>query len=166
MTQAATVHAGGAYGRRDEPELVRVGLASILVAMGFATLVVAGFVSFNHELVALFLRAEDARRETVLLIGAELLLFAALFQFADAGQAVALSLLRGVQDTRIPMWLAAFAYWCVGVPAGYLFAFRFGLGPAGVWLGLTAGLGTAALLLMLRFWRHGVRIGLPEGARV
>ncbi|MBW7922724.1 MAG: MATE family efflux transporter [Rubellimicrobium sp.] len=166
MTQAATVHAGGAFGRRDQAELVRVGLASILVALGFAALVVLTFVSFNHELVGLFLRAEDARRDFVVIIGAELLLFAALFQFADASQAVALSLLRGVQDTRIPMWLAAFAYWCVGVPAGYLLAFHAGLGPAGIWLGLTAGLGTAALLLMLRFWRHGVRIAPPGAAHV
>lgn len=166
MTQAATVHAGGAYGRRDQTELVRVGLASILVAMFFATLVVAGFVTFNHDLVALFLRAEDARRDFVLIIAAELLLFAALFQFADATQAVALSLLRGVQDTKIPMWLAAFAYWCVGVPAGYLLAFHAGLGPAGIWLGLTAGLGTAALLLMLRFWRHGVQIEIPRAGHV
>ncbi len=166
MTQAATVHAGGAYGRRDQAELVRVGLASVLVALGFAALVVLGFVTFNHDLVGLFLRAEDARRDFVLVIGAELLLFAALFQFADAGQAVALSLLRGVQDTRVPMWFAAFAYWGVGVPSGYLLAFNAGLGPAGIWLGLTAGLGTAALLLMLRFWRHGVRIVMPEVSNV
>lgn len=166
MTQAATVHAGRAYGRRDQVELVRVGVASIFVALGFGALVVIGFVTFNHELVGLFLRAEDARRGLVILLGAELLLFAALFQFADAGQAVALALLRGVQDTRVPMWLAAFAYWCVGIPAGYLLAFHAGLGPVGIWLGLTTGLGMAALLLMLRFWRQSIRIIAPGVAHV
>lgn len=166
MTQAATVHASGAYGRGDQAELVRVGLSSILVSLGFGMLVVFCLVTFNHELISLFLQGEEAGRDLVVIIGAELLLFAALFQFADAGQAVALSLLRGVQDTNVPMWLAGFAYWIVGIPAGYLMAFTLDLGPAGIWLGLTAGLGVAALLLMLRFWRRGVHITMPEVTHV
>ncbi|MCC7319418.1 MAG: MATE family efflux transporter [Rubellimicrobium sp.] len=166
MSQAATVRAGGAYGRRDRAELTRVGRAAVVVALSFSLVVVMAFLGFNEELVGLFIRADDPRREGVVAVGALLLMFAALFQFADAGQIVALSLLRGVQDTQVPMWLAAFAYWGVGVPAGYALAFVAGLGPSGLWLGLTAGLATAAALLMLRFWGRAIHGVAMEGAGV
>jgi MATE family multidrug resistance protein len=65
---------------------------------------------------------------------------------------LALGLLRGVQDTRVPMWIAAVSYWLIGVPAGYLLAFRADLGGAGLWSGLVIGLFFAATALMHRFW--------------
>lgn len=159
MAQAATVRAGGAYGRRDAAELARVGKAAIAVALSFGVVVVITFLAFNDQLVALFIAEDDPHRAQVIAIGASLVLLAALFQFADSSQIVALSLLRGVQDTRVPMWLAAFAYWIVGIPVAYLLAFPAGMAQTGLWLGLTTGLATAALLLMLRFWRRAVRIG-------
>ena len=59
--------------------------------------------------------------ETVM--GAVVLVVAALFQVADASQVMALGLLRGVQDTRVPMWMAGVSYWCIGIPASYVLAF-------------------------------------------
>jgi MATE family multidrug resistance protein len=83
---------------------------------------------------------------------------AALFQIVDALQVMALGLLRGVQDTGVPMVLAAISYWVIGLPAGYVLGFPLGLGAAGVWLGLVVGLGLAAVTLLWRFWSRSVRI--------
>ncbi|MFT7310599.1 MAG: MATE family multidrug resistance protein [Paracoccaceae bacterium] len=69
---------------------------------------------------------------------------------------MALGLLRGVQDTRQPMILAAISYWGVGFPSSYILGFVLDWQARGVWLGLVAGLGVAALLLLYRFWRHAV----------
>jgi multidrug resistance protein, MATE family len=77
---------------------------------------------------------------------------AALFLIMDAMQVIALGLLRGVQDTRVPMWLAAVSYWGIGIPCSYVLAFPLGLGGVGLWLGLVVGLLFAASLLMARFW--------------
>jgi hypothetical protein len=66
--------------------------------------------------------------------------------------------LRGVQDTRVPMWLAIVSYWVIGIPASYVMAFTFDWGPVGLWLGLTVGLGVAAALLSQRFWARSVHI--------
>ena len=60
-------------------------------------------------------------------VGVGLLAIAALFQLMDGTQAIALGLLRGVQDTRIPMWMAAFSYWVVGITSSYLLGFVLGL---------------------------------------
>ncbi len=80
-----------------------------------------------------------------------------MFQLTDAMQVLALGFLRGVHDTRVPMWIAGFSYWVVGMPVAYTLAFHLGFGPAGLWLGLVAGLTLAGILLMRRFWRGWAR---------
>jgi MATE family multidrug resistance protein len=159
MSQAATVRAGGAYGRRDEDELKRIAKTALAVSFSFGFFAVLLFVLAPEPLVVLFLDPEEPARDIIVPLGVTLMFMAALFQFVDAAQIVALSLLRGVQDTTVPMWLAIISYWVIGFPASYLFAFTFGFGPAGLWLGLTTGLGCAAGLLMWRFWGRSVRIG-------
>jgi MATE family multidrug resistance protein len=52
------------------------------------------------------------------------------------------------------MMLAAISYWVVGLSVGYGLGFGLEMGGVGVWLGLVAGLATAAALLMLRFWNQ------------
>ena len=161
MSQAATIRAGGAFGRRDEGELRAIAWAAIIVSMSFGLFIVVLFVSAPQALVTVFVDPTEPERATLIAVGGTLVLLAALFQFADATQVVALSLLRGVQDTTVPMALAAVSYWLVGVPASYVLAFTLGLGAVGLWLGLTVGLATAAVLLMARFWGRAVRIGRP-----
>jgi len=81
---------------------------------------------------------------------------AALFQLVDGIQAIALGVLRGVQDTAAPMIIAALSYWGLGIPTSYVLGFVLNWGGIGVWLGLVSGLGCAAVLLMTRFWRRGI----------
>ena len=70
----------------------------------------------------------------------------------DAAQAMALGLLRGVKDTRVPLFMAVVAYWGVGLPVSFGLGFGAGMGGIGIWVGLAIGLAVAAGLLMWRFW--------------
>jgi multidrug resistance protein, MATE family len=72
---------------------------------------------------------------------------------------MALGLLPGVQDTKVPMIFAALAYWATGIPASYLLGFTFGWGAPGIWSGLVLGLVLVGGLLMWRFLTCSVRIG-------
>ena len=96
---------------------------------------------------------DDPARAQILQIGVGLLFMAGLFQLVDGTQVIALSVLRGVQDTRMPMIYAAVSYWLVGVPTSYVLGFMLGFEGIGVWAGLAIGLGVAAILLNWRFWR-------------
>ncbi len=152
FSQVATIRAGQAMGRRDTAELRRGAAVLIAIAAAFAVAAIALFVLLPERLVALFLDPQDPARDAVLALGARLLQVAALFQLADGGQVLALGLLRGVQDTRVPMLMAVIAYWPLGLGASYLLGFVLGFGAIGVWLGLVIGLGMAAVLMMTRFW--------------
>lgn len=158
MSQAATIRAGGFYGRRDEAGLRKSAAAALVIAFSFGILVVVVFLSMPATLVGLFVDPAEPAREALIGIGVTLLMLSALFQFVDSAQIVALSLLRGVQDTTVPMWLASVSYWLIGLPASYVMAFVFDWQQVGIWLGLTVGLGAAAISLMWRFWARSVRL--------
>jgi MATE family multidrug resistance protein len=117
-----------------------------------AALVIGLFLTIPREIIGLFLDRAKPDAEAILAFGTALLAVAALFQLFDAMQVMALGFLRGVQDTRVPMWLAAFSYWGIGIPASYLLAFPLGFGGVGLWLGLVIGLVAASGSLMWRFW--------------
>ena len=158
FSQAATVRAGRALGRRDEALLRRGGITAIGMSAIYATVTSLIFLSFPEVLVSLFIDPADPARPSLLQVGASLVMIAAIFQLVDGLQVLALGLLRGVQDTTVPMVMATISYWVIGLPASYLLAFQFGLGAIGLWLGLVIGLAVAAVLLLTRFWGRSVKI--------
>ena len=156
LSNVATVRAGQAQGRGDGPGL-RAGARVVLMVSGLVALgTVVLFLAVPEALIGLFLSPDDPDRPAVIAIGVMLLAAAALFQMVDAAQVMALGLLRGVQDTRVPMVIAALSYWAVGVPASYVLGFPLGLGGPGIWLGLALGLALAGVFMLWRFWGWSV----------
>lgn len=159
VSNAATILAGKAYGRRDEVELRRAGIAASAISAIVVLITVILFFLFNETVAGWFVNPSDPVRPQIVAIAAVLVLFAGAFQVADAGQVIAMGLLRGVQDTKVPMLMAVFFYWGVGMPFSYLLGFTFDYGVYGVWTGLVIGLVTAWIAMSLRFWLKSVRIG-------
>jgi len=157
LSNVATVRAGQAQGRADGQGL-RDGARVVLAVSGLVALgTVVVFLAVPEVLIGLFLSPDDPDRPAVIAVGVMLLAAAALFQVVDAAQVMALGLLRGVQDTRVPMVIAALSYWAVGVPASYVLGFPLGMGGPGIWLGLALGLALAGVFMLWRFWGWSVR---------
>ncbi|MEM6408725.1 MAG: MATE family efflux transporter [Pseudomonadota bacterium] len=153
LSQAATVRAGRAKGRRDRDGLGRGALAVVFLSGAMVALTIALFLGLPEPLLSVFLSPDEPNRAAIIAIGITLLAVAGLFQLVDAGQVMALGVLRGIQDTQVPMYMAAFSYWIMGIPASYLLGITWGWGAVGVWMGLVIGLLFAAILLWWRFLR-------------
>ena len=104
--------------------------------------------------------------ETVVAIGCRLLLLAAAFQIFDGIQTVATGALRGVGETRRPMFVNFAGYWCFGLPLGYALCFHGQHGVLGIWIGLTISLIGIAIYLLWHWAGIGRRllVGTPAGA--
>ncbi|RDZ27519.1 MATE family efflux transporter [Lysobacter silvisoli] len=148
LAEATTVRVGHALGRADLGGVRRAAAAGLAIVL--ATQLVSGIVllSANDLLVSVY--TDDV---AVAGLAASLLLYAAAFQFPDGVQVLSAGALRGLQDTKVPMLLAAAAYWGVGMSLGAGLGLGLGWGPKGMWIGLIAGLTVAALLLSTRFVR-------------
>lgn len=155
LSNAATVRSGNALGRRDPDHLMRGAKVVIAMSLLIAFLTIIVFVIIPESLISIFLDRDEPNRAEIMAIGAVLLLMAGIFQLVDAAQVMALGLLRGLRDTKVPMSLAIFSYWVVGVPCSYVFGFVFKYEGVGVWGGLVVGLAVASVLMTERFFRLG-----------
>lgn len=152
LSQAGSIRTSNAYGRNDRRAISDIGKGTVYMAVIYGTLCAIIFILFRHRLPYLF----NSNAEVVSL-AAFLMLFAALFQISDSTQAVSAGLLRGIKDVKVPTAFIGIAYWVFGIPGGYLLAFHYNMGAAGIWTGFIVGLTFSALFLSLRFKKMGIR---------
>ncbi|MDW3206731.1 MAG: MATE family efflux transporter [Alphaproteobacteria bacterium] len=152
LSQAATIRIGLAAGARDL-QAVRLRGRTIfdltVVSMICAAIL---FWTAGEFLIGLFLAADDPNRSEIVEYGALFLAIAALFQIVDGLQASGSGVLRGMNDTMVPMVLAMIGYWVLGVPTSYYLAFELGLGGVGIWYGAALGLTACAAGVVWRFY--------------
>lgn len=142
LALALTARIGKAYGRGSRGLAVRRVASGLLITALLAVVTISALVVSRHWVGTLYTDDVD-----VLALTATLLIFAALFQLSDGVQVVLIGLLRGLQDTRVPMLINAFSYWVVAAPVGYYLTHYTRVGAPGLWIGLIIGLSIASLLL-------------------
>jgi len=146
IAMATTVRVGHADGRNDPAGVLRASGVGLSLTMISQVISATLMITIPATIAAIY-----SSEAAVVAIAVELLGFAALFQLSDGVQVSASGALRGLRDTKIPMFLTLVAYWGVGIPLGYWLAIPRGFGPSGLWLGMTAGLTVAGVLLGARF---------------
>jgi MATE family multidrug resistance protein len=163
ISGAAATRVGNAIGRGDMPGARRAAAACLLLGTGAMMVFAAVFATLPGPLARLY-----TMDPAVISVVAVLLPIAAVFQICDGIQVVSSGVLRGAADTTFTAAIALLGYWAIGLPVGWALAFRAGLGPAGLWWGITVGLTTVAVLLVMRiavrFRREIVRVGIEMGA--
>ncbi|MGR6330299.1 MATE family efflux transporter [Sphingomonas sp. XXL09] len=159
IAQAATIRVGLAYGAGDRRWIARAGNVALALGIGVMAVTAATIWIAPRALIGIYLDTEAPANAAVVTLAIRFLAVAAVFQLADGAQAVAAGVLRGLQDTRVPMLIAAFGYWVIGFGSSVALGFATPLAGTGVWWGLAAGLLVVALLLTMR-WRARARIGL------
>jgi MATE family multidrug resistance protein len=148
IAMATTVRVGYAAGAGDRTGILWAAGAGVGIATATQTVSAVAFLLAGTWLARLI--TTDA---AVVALATTLLVYAAVFQYADGLQAMAGGALRGLKDTRLPAIITVAAYWGVGLPAGVGLGLWAGWGATGFWVGLILGLSVAAVLLTWRFWR-------------
>ena len=149
--QAATIRVGYHYGARDRAAIGRAGWAALLTGLAFVGVSATAMLLAPRLIISAYIDISAPENAVLIGFAVQYLLIAAAFQLVDGAQAVAAGVLRGLQDTRIPMVIAVVSYWLVGFVTAYWLGLHTALSGLGVWIGLAAGLVVAALLLVLRW---------------
>lgn len=146
VAAAAAIKSGNYFGARDHRNLNLSSRASYHVVIVFMCITALIFTFANNALPWIY-----TSDKAVIVIAAQLLIIAALFQLFDGTQVVGLGILRGMGDVNIPTFITFLAYWVIGLPIGYFLGITLKWGVAGVWYGLVLGLMISAILLYIRF---------------
>ena len=155
LSVASMIRVGNQKGLQKFRELRRIAQSIFLLGLSLATVFALFFLAFHKVLPELYVDLNDELNRVdnleVVKTAAKLLLAAAIFQLSDSLQVIVLGALRGLQDVKIPTLITFIAYWLVGFPISYFLGKEDAYGSFGIWLGLLAGLTTAAIMLFIRF---------------
>ncbi len=157
--QAVTIRVGYYYGARDLIGIKRAGWVAIAMGTSFMAITATTMLLAPQALISIYVDVDAPKNAALVGFAMQFLIWAAAFQLVDGIQAVSLGALRGLQDTRVPMWIATFSYWVPGIGVAIILGFYTPLQGNGVWIGLATGLFFAAVLLTWR-WIRRERLGL------
>ncbi|SHF48574.1 multidrug resistance protein, MATE family [Salegentibacter echinorum] len=142
----ATIRVGNQKGLAQFKDLRRIALSTFLLVFLIEAVFALAFILLKDWLPTFYIDNAE-----VILLSAQLLVVAALFQLSDGLQVVILGALRGLQDVKVPTLICFISYWIIGFPVSWYFGKAKMMGSMGIWLGLLAGLSASALLLYFRF---------------
>lgn len=148
LASAAGMRLSQAVGAGRREALRPIGFGAFLAGLGLMVVFGLGFALGGRWLALGFTPEPE-----VVALATRLLLVAALFQIFDGAQVIGAGALRGLTDVKLPTGITFVAYWLVSLPLGRWLAFHTSLGAVGLWAGLAAGLGLAAVMLAWRFHR-------------
>ena len=154
VAQAATIRVGRAYGAGDRHGIAVAGRVAYLTGIGFMVLAAGLLLFAPRTIIVLYLDPSLPANAALVALTVRYMSVAAAFQLFDGAQTVSAGLLRGVQDTRVPMAIALFGYWIPGLGTAVWLGLYTPLGGLGVWFGLLIGLAVVAALLMWRWYRR------------
>lgn len=157
LALALTIRVGTYYGEKHWSAMRTVQVLGFATATLLALMTMIMMWMFRPEIVAMYTKDADVTG-----IAMYLLLFAIAYQLIDAWQISAAGCLRGMQDTKGPMWITMIAYWVIAFPVGIYLARYTDFGAAGIWLGLILGLTVACILLLIRLYMNNKKLVLPH----
>jgi multidrug resistance protein, MATE family len=158
LATAGMIRVSNQIGKGDMKTMREAGMVVFGMVVAFMFLCGVIFFSLRFILPGLYINDPE-----VIALSASLLIIAGLFQLSDGVQVVALGVLRGLEDVKVPTIVTLLAYWVLGLPLGYLLAFEFGMAEKGIWYGLLIGLSITALMLFYRFHKLSKKRIVPQG---
>lgn len=149
---AGAVRVAQAAGRGDHAGSTRAGWTAVAMGVGFMALSSITLLVLPGPILGFF-----SHDEATTTLAARLLICAGLFQLFDGAQVTLGGVLRGSGETVAPMIANLVGHWFIGLPIGYFLCYRQGLGVFGLWVGLSAGLASVAIVLTM-VWKRRMTV--------
>jgi multidrug resistance protein, MATE family len=167
FAQTVAIRVGHAVGRQD---LVGVHYATYVgAALSFlcTLILVFAFYFFPQFFLSIDINVYDASNADLVHIATQFFSILSVFLLIESIRLIlGFGALRGLKDTHFSMLVSLFVFWIIGLSTSFLFAFVFHLTGAGLWWGLTLGIGIGAVAIIIRWYYLMRRINLKTLVKV
>lgn len=157
ISVAATIRVSSLVGARACLEAFAAAKASVYLAIITAAINIIVLLGFTETIAMIY--TDNA---VVIELAITLLIYAAMFQLADAFVVPVQGALRGYKDTRLPLLYAVLAYWVIALPLGYILGLTDlivpSMGAEGFWISLVVGLVISGVLMTSRLYSIGRKV--------
>lgn len=154
VAQAATIRVGYHFGAGNAAAIGRAGHAALAIGFAFVGISASAMLFVPELILSAYVDVTAPANAGMVVLAVQYLAVGAAFQLFDGAQAVAAGVLRGLQDTRVPMVIALAGYWLPGFGTAVVLGLFTPLRGTGVWIGLATGLVIVAVLLLWRWHRR------------
>jgi len=159
LSQAGAIRCGYLIACNDLEKLKSaiVSIVSLSLFIGLSFMFTIWL--YSYEIASLFLSSSESSQQ-VLITAAGFLFILGIIQPFDSLATVTAGILRGMKDTRVPMFFSISSYWLLGFSSGLVLSFVFNLGGSGIWMGLAIGASVFGILTAARLalkWQHNFR---------
>lgn len=153
MSQAVTIRVGHAVGSQNTDGIrlaVAVGLGLNLICI---LVIACALIFFPHVFLSLDIDTTLASNQPLVHDASVLLGIMGIMLILDTARIIGFGALRGVKDTRFPMYASFLGFGVIGLGCGYLLGFYTHLGAEGLWWGMGIGIASSACMVFIRLHR-------------
>lgn len=151
LGSAISVLVGEQFGKKSLEGIIRYSLGAITLVLILQVIFATTYLLIPNQVMGL-----ATTDMPVILYGSALLFWVGIFQIPDGVQVVLSGVMRGLNETKIPMILGLISYWIIGLPIGAYLAYREGMEARGLWIGLAIGL-TCMCILLVSFYNNRIK---------
>lgn len=152
LSQASGILVGHACGAKQFHEVKKLGYSSIALALLAALIAALAFILIPKHLASFYMDVNNPANAEILRLTILIFLVAAFSQLFDGVRNVLIGVLRGLFDTRFPMYMGLLVIWVIGMPLSYFLAFTLHIGVIGIALGGMFGMLVGAAIMMYRWY--------------
>ncbi len=153
LSQASGILVGQACGAKQFHEVKKLSYASIAMVLIASSLVAIIFLLSPKNLASFYINIQDPANLATVHLTVLIFMIIAFSQIFDAIRNVLIGILRGLFDTRFPMYMSLFTIWVIGMPLSYFLAFPMRFGAIGFVIGGMLGM-LAGVIIMLYRWHQ------------
>ncbi|VVC76996.1 Multidrug resistance protein NorM [Aquicella siphonis] len=150
MSQAVTVRVGHSVGRQNLTGIrlaIYVGMVLNFICIA---LVALALNCFPYFFLSLDMDIKNPANALLLRDSAMLLGIGGILMLFDNFRIIGFGALRGLKDTKFPMYASLVSFWIIGLSLAYLFGMVWHFSGKGIWWGLTLGIASGAVIVFIR----------------
>lgn len=130
--EASSIVIGHAVGNKDHDNLRKYGYASVIAAISYTLMIAIVFVFFHRTLADWYIGFDSPNAEAIYHLAMWVMGIRIFNMLFDGTADVLVCALRGVLDTKFPMYLSILSDWCLTIPISAVFAFYLDWGVIGI----------------------------------
>lgn len=162
MSQAITVRVGHAVGKQDSLGIRRAIYVGMLLNFSCVLLIALSFNIFPQFFLQLDMDVHNPRHAALMNNAAMLLSIGGILMLFDNFRIIGFGALRGLKDTKFPMYASFISFWLIGLVTAFILGFTFHMQAQGIWWGLTGGIACGAILVIARLHYLLKRINIAD----
>ena len=148
ISNAMAIKVGYSNGAKNYLDIKKYSVAGCTFAVGFMSICAMLFLLFPRQIISLFTIDENLIKVCIPVV-----MMSSIYQIFDGLQVSFSGILKGLKKTLFVTIAIVFGYWVVGIPLGYLLAFKFNFNLLGFWIGLAISIFTMCVVMGM-FIRH------------